>query len=281
MTRRQLASGLAVLAVLGGAAWMAVRLGQRPPPPPPGTATHTLVLPDGRHLLYADGGRRDGPLVLLVHGTPGSWRDFDGLFLRPELTRRARVVALDRLGWGGSAEGGLAPSLSIQAAAVAAILRACSGNRPAVLVGYSLGGVIAPRVAMDFPELVDGLVLVAAPLDPGLEETPWYRTLMRLPPVRWALPARLSRADDEIRSLQDDLRAMLLRWTGLRCPVVVLQGEADALVPAENAAFAARVLPAARVRIERLPGQGHRIPQERPDRVAAAVLRLLYPATSG
>ena len=286
MRGRRLA--LVALAGLGAAAWMvAQRLGAQAPPAlaavfPPGQVpvTHTLALPGGKHLLYADAGRRDGPLVVLIHGAPGTWRDFDGVLLRPELTRRARVVALDRLGWGGSAVGGLAPSQRAQALAVAAVLRALPGNRPAVLVGYSLGGVIAPRVAMDFPGLVDGLVLVGASLDPALEETPWYRTVMRVAPFRWAIPVLYASADAEVEPLQEDLREMLPRWAGLRCPVVVLQGEDDAIAPPGNADFAARVLPAGQVHVEQIAGQGHRIPQERPDRVAAAVLRLLYPPTA-
>ena len=282
--RKWIFRSLAALALLAGAAVVLLHVLVRQWEPPPMEAAfagrpmpvrRTLPLGRGRAIHYAETGAAAGPLVVLIHGTPGRWQDFDAVLTQPELAERALLVAVDRLGWGGSSAGGLAPSLTDQAAAIAAVLRAHGRNRPAILVGHSLGGAVAPRVAMDFPDLVDGLVLVAGSIDPALEKTTWYQALARLPPIRWAIPAPLARSDEELLGFRDELRAMLPRWKDVRCPVVIVQGEDDALVPAANADFAARVLTHAPTTIERLPGQGHLIPWERPDRIVAAVERLL------
>lgn len=220
-------------------------------------------------------GRADGPLVLFVHGTPGAWEDFSFVMAAPALAERARLIAIDRLGWGGSRRNRVEPSLAEQASALAGVLRDAADRRGAIVVGHSLGAAVAARLAMDKPELVRALVLVAGSIDPQLEVETWYQALGRLPFIRPFVPDALVRADDEIRPLRGELEAMLPRWNDLRMPVTVIQGEADALVSPANADFAERMIRNAPLVVERIPGQGHLIPWERPERVVTAVLDYL------
>lgn len=230
---------------------------------------------DGTRIWAGETGNPAGPLVLFVHGTPGGWRDFSYVMADPELATRARLVSADRLGWGGSADSGLVTSLEAQARALRGVLAAHPENLPAIVVGHSLGGPVAARLALDAPELVGALVLVAASIDPELEETTWYQALGRTWLIRPLVPGMLARADDEIRPLRGELEALLPRWAELRMPVFVLHGEDDGLVPLANTDFAARVLTGAALEIERIPGQGHLIPWECPQRIVALVLRAL------
>jgi pimeloyl-ACP methyl ester carboxylesterase len=235
----------------------------------------SFPLADGRVLSGAERGNAAGPLVLLVHGSPGAWRDWSFVLADERLAAAARLVAVDRLGWGGSAAGGLAPELGAQAAALRTVLVSYPDNLPAVVVGHSLGGPVAARLALDAPELVRALVLVAASLDPELEETTWYQALGRTWLVRPLVPDVLVRADQEIRPLRGELEALRPRWSALHPPVFVLQGEADALVPAANADFAARVITHAPLSIRRVPDVGHLIPWERPELVSELLLHVL------
>jgi pimeloyl-ACP methyl ester carboxylesterase len=220
-------------------------------------------------------GASAGPLVLLVHGSPGGWRDWSFVLADEDLNERALLVAVDRPGWGGSAASGLVPALGAQAAALAEVLRAHPANLPAVVVGFSFGGPVAARLALDAPELVRALVLVAASIDPELERTTWYQALGRTWIVRPLVPEALVRADEEIRPLRGELEALLPRWSALRLPVFVLQGEDDALVPAANADFAVRVLAGAPLDVRRVPDLGHLIPWQRPELVRAAIQHVL------
>ncbi len=234
-----------------------------------------VELKGGRELRAHATGAEHCPLVLFVHGSPGRWRDFAFVMTDERLAARAKLVSVDRLGWGGSSAGALAPSMREQAAALAELLRTLAEHRPAVVVGHSLGGPVAARLAMDAPELVDALVLVAPSVDPELETPTWFQEIGRTRLVRVILPDALRRADDEIRPLRAELEEMAPRWVDLRLPIFVQQGLDDALVPAANADFVERVATNATLVVERLPDQGHLIPWERPAELATLILRAL------
>lgn len=240
----------------------------------PRPESRVVALPGGRRLHVEATGPDDGRLVLFVHGTPGSWNDFAHVMADPVLASRARLVSIDRPGWGGSSER-LEPALADQASALAELLKRRASGLPAIVVGFSLGGPIAARLAMDDPRLVAGLVLVSPSIDPELEGTTWYQAIGRWPLVHRLLPDALARADEELRPLAGELRRLLPRWSEITVPVTVLQGDDDALVDPASADFAERVLTRAPVTVERIPDQGHLIPWERPELIATAVLDLL------
>lgn len=101
--------------------------------------------------------RGSGPPVLLVHGQPGSHRDWESLSARLESSHR--VVAPDRPGYG--ATGGAALGLAANADALAGLLDQV-GLSAATVVGHSLGGGVALALAQRHPHRVSGLVLVAS-----------------------------------------------------------------------------------------------------------------------
>ncbi|HEV8297928.1 MAG TPA: alpha/beta fold hydrolase, partial [Acidimicrobiales bacterium] len=98
-----------------------------------------------------------GPRVVLVHGftqTSRCWGPFlDGL------AAENRVVAVDAPGHGGSR------AVAADVAESARLLGETAGE--AIYVGYSMGGRIALRLALDRPELVRALVLIGT--SPGIE----------------------------------------------------------------------------------------------------------------
>ena len=229
----------------------------------------------GRKIYSVEVGPEDGPLVILLHGSPGDWSNFLGLMTDPALTARARLVSVDRPGYGQSVAGGVETSLARQAAVLEPILDGNRSGRPAILVGYSLGGPVAVRAAINYPDKVGGLVLVAASVDPELEKDAWYAKVSRWRIVSWIIPQPFKDADDEIKPLKGELQAMLPRWQEIRVPVTVLQGKDDGLVPPANAEFARRMLTNAPVEIQMIPGVGHAIAWESTAQIRDAILKQL------
>lgn len=113
----------------------------------------------GRTLNCAVGPKTGPPLVLL-HGVMRCWRDFDPLL--PTLIERWHVFAPDHRGHGKSGRGAASYRVADFAAdAVALIDEHVPG--PAVLVGHSLGAMVAAVAAVERPDLVRALILEDPP----------------------------------------------------------------------------------------------------------------------
>lgn len=238
-------------------------------------SSHFVETPEGRmHYVAAGLPLPVSARVLFVHGSPGTWEGWKGYLTDPELRTAARLLAVDRLGFGGSERGKTEPSLAKQAAALAAVLESEPGP-PAIVVGHSLGGPIAARLAMDRPDLVAGLLLIAPSIDPAEEQHHWYNVAGATMVVQWFLAIDWTVSNRELWPLKKELTAMLPLWKTVRCPTVLVQGLADDLVPPGNAAFAERSLSAGNLRVDRYPGENHFILWKRPETVRAPLLELL------
>ena len=115
-----------------------------------------LEVPGGR-LRYLSAG--EGEPVLLVHGLGGAASNW--LALAPLLLPRRRLLVPELPGHGGSSPLPAAPSLNAYADPLASLLEG-EGAAPAAVVGHSLGGAVALRLAIRRPETVCALVLAGA-----------------------------------------------------------------------------------------------------------------------
>ena len=101
------------------------------------------------------------PALLLVHGFTDSSRSFS--LLAPHLAG-GRLVMPDLRGHGGS-QAGRGCSVADFAGDIAGLIRRLRLDRP-VVVGHSLGAMVAIELAARQPELIGGLVLLAGTLKP-------------------------------------------------------------------------------------------------------------------
>ncbi len=126
-------------------------------------AQSAMLIGEGVRLHAVEAGPEDGPLALLLHGFPDCWYGWSRQI--PALVRMGyRVVALDQRGYNQSDKPRdlAAYALDRLTADILAVLRDL-GREKAVVVGHDWGGVVAWRLAMDYPEVVDRLVILNAP----------------------------------------------------------------------------------------------------------------------
>jgi pimeloyl-ACP methyl ester carboxylesterase len=110
------------------------------------------------------------PAILMIHGLAGQLSHYT-YGVAGRLAAHHRVIVVDRPGSGYSTRAAAAPAdLSTQAAALAALVRSL-GLGPAFVVGHSLGGAIALTMALEHPQQVAGLALLA-PLTHILDDVP-------------------------------------------------------------------------------------------------------------
>ena len=109
---------------------------------------------------YELSGPAGGENLVLIHGL-GLNRQVWEAYL-PRLAQRYRVLSYDLYGHGESAAPPEQPSLSSFARQLLGLMDEL-GMRQATLVGFSLGGMINRRLAMDHPERVGALVILNSP----------------------------------------------------------------------------------------------------------------------
>lgn len=234
--------------------------------------------------------------VVLLHGVGLDHTMWERV--APELRSDGhRVHAPDLLGHGAAPDAPEGTTLADLAAPVAALV--AGPARPVQLVGFSLGALVATRVALDHPDRVAGLTLVSGVADRGDDER--AAVARRLETARTDLSATFDaaverwfsdrwRADEpELpRRLRSTLAAnrprsylacyavfaeadaeLWPRLSALTVPVLALTGADDpGSTPRMSAVLAARVREGRAVTV---PAARHLLPLERPDAVVAAV----------
>lgn len=259
----------------------------------------------GARLRWFEGGA--GPAVLLLHGFGGAASNWT--LVAPNLVRGRCVLVPDLPGHGGSAPLPAPPeTLDPFADRVAALLE---GERsPAIVVGHSLGGVVALRLAIRHPHLVRGLLLAGCAgivsttrraerllmltsfLKPGRRVARRRRTVAARPRLRTlafgvvsvadprALPPRAVNGFLAGSALYTDLRSAgdalvrtdpRLDLERVRCPSMVLHGARDFQVPLDDAYEYARRL---RAPLRIVADCGHLVIGERADAVLDAIAAL-------
>jgi len=169
-------------------------------------------------------------------------------------------------------------------------------SEPAVLVGNSLGGHIALRIALTKPERVRGLVLAGSS---GLFERTFERDVQHRPSHEWirrkiaelfADPSRMpedavGHAYQELRK-RGSARALVRlsrsakadhmggRLSAISAPTLLLWGRQDVVTPPHVAEEFAALIPDSR--IEWIDGCGHAPMLEQPEALAGGIRRFLY-----
>ncbi len=149
------------------------------------------VAVEGGRIAYLEDGPGQGAraTVVLLHGASANAYDpMEGVG-RTLARAGYRVIAFDRPGYGNSDRiaGADAASPAFQGRVLGQALDQL-GTGPVILLGHSWSGALALRMALDRPEQVAGLVLVApvaVPFPP--RPLPWWANLALTPPVTWLL----------------------------------------------------------------------------------------------
>ncbi len=271
--------------------------------------SRTLSTPDG-DLHYHDAG--DGPPLVLLHGSgPGvsAWANYGDNM--PAFTDRFRVLAVDLPGFGQSYEPEENPALH-GPKAVLAFLDGLDLDRVAI-VGNSLGGGIAARVAAAHPSRVGRLVTlggVGVPLfsplpsegitrlvdfveDPTRERlVDWMRTMVYDPSVLTEdfVEMRWQAATDPValagirriysREMLAVLRTMMLDNTDaiamlrkIRAPTLITWGRDDRVTPLDGFIAPMRLLPNCELHV--FADCGHWAMIERKDEWESVVMSFL------
>ena len=203
---------------------------------------------EGRSIRYIEVGEEDKPMILFVHGAPGSSKDYIKYLQDTDLVANARLIAVDRPGYGYSGFGKAMTSIEKQAACIAPILDLNKNSKPVLLVGHSYGGPVVARLAMDYPDKANGPMLMLAPgIDPDNERLFWFNKPFNWWGLRWLLPRSMRTANYEKISHSAELQLMKPLWDTLQNRTTFIHGYPDWIVPIENSQFGVKMMANAEV----------------------------------
>ena len=237
-------------------------------------APQTLLV-GNRTMHYISIGAANKPTLVFIHGSPGSWDAFSS-YLKDSLLRiQYRLVSIDRPGFGYS-DFGQAVGLQQESGLISPVLHRLANGKPLYLIGHSLGGPMVIKLAAHNSDLpIGGLVILAGSVSPADEPPERWRNVADLPGIRLLLPGALRPSNHELRLFKQDIIDLRPDFAKVTCPVVIMHGDKDPLVPPPNADYAKKMLVnAPHVTLIWLKGANHFIPWTRYDTIRAVLLRL-------
>lgn len=235
--------------------------------------TLQLDVAGGIELSYLRGGDPGGQRVIFVHGTPGdaggNWYN-----MLKNVPDGFEFIAVDRPGFGFTRPKKQVVELDAQAAALAPLF-VTRGDKKTILAGHSLGGPIVAAAAANYPDDVGGILVLAGALDPDLEDVLFIQHVGNVPPFSWLLNTVLRNSNRELIALEDELRLLQPKLSGIKQPVTIIHGTEDDLVPYANVPFMERTLTGTRkLDVIKIEGMDHFLQWRQQDVVMNAVLEM-------
>jgi len=191
-----------------------------------------------------------GEPLILLHGGVGAIQMFGEVL--PSLAQNRQVVAVDLQAHGRTADIDRPLSFELMAGDIAALIKQL-GIEEADVMGYSLGGGVALRTAIQHPEVVRKLVLVSTPFKRDgwypeilagmgqmgpqvaepMKQTPMYQLYSSIAPKPEDWPVLLTKLGELLRQDYDWSRDV----AAIKAPTLIVVGDADSVRTAHAVEF--------------------------------------------
>ncbi len=235
----------------------------------------------GGHSLQVEIHGAGPPTYVCLHGLADTlevWRALAG-----PLSERGQVVLVNQRAHGGSDAPPGPYRREDLAADVCALLDELRIAR-AVLVGHSLGGIVAMTAALEYPHRVGALLLIGTASQCSREVAGWYEKIAQAAEsegiggldraIFGSDSTRRTEGDAQglahvtraLKSLHDD--PLTPKLPALQCPVLLLVGERDPMGPKASAIIQSQVRDAS---LTVVPKRGHWIHVQQPEAILAAL----------
>jgi pimeloyl-ACP methyl ester carboxylesterase len=272
-------------------------------------STSKFITVDGTRLHFVIKGA--GRPVVLIHGNPGSYQDWTRLF--GPLAAHLKAIAFDRPGHGLSQRPKHGDAtVEVQARLLHDALKQLHVERP-IVVGHSWGGALALVYAINYPEEVAGVVLVAPAIYESRDGVSFLTSIPAMPVIgdaansmltplfgasvvrselkkafspdpvpkkylrsalsEWTAPKKVKWYSVDDALLNDCLKQFSPRYSEISVPVSILAGDSDLIVSEKE--NAARLHQALpKSHLIVLPKTGHQIPFTRSQAVVHEIERV-------
>jgi len=220
-----------------------------------------IIKDDTLSLCIASVGADTLPMLLLIHGAPGSLWGYMNLMDDEDLQKQFHIVSVDRVGYGKSKlkKRRHVTSISMQARALLPVFSLNKSDQKVTVLGRSYGAPIAAKLVSLVPDEVKELIMVSPVIDPEKERFYWFSKWGRNSFIQLFLPGDFNTATAEKYSHSDELKKLLPVWQNLNVPTTVIQGGNDWIADPTNIDFAKKHIKSKRAQYIFLYNAGHMI----------------------
>jgi pimeloyl-ACP methyl ester carboxylesterase len=248
-----------------------------------------------------------GDPLIMIHGLGGSSETWDPFW--KHFSKFYQTILFDLRGSGRSSKPNIDYSIRMMADDVAGLLNAINIQNTHVF-GYSLGGMVAQELALNYPQKVKSLILAVTTCGgpQEIQATDEIQNIQKIKPnpppgismdelmhIMWSRvfsPNYVKKNRDKLIKefmtrkaitpqfsfrKQEQARYMwegsYERLSAIRCPTLVIGGEKDALIPPENSIILAEQIPKAKLKV--LKDAPHLLIIEKEEELAVLMLDFL------
>ena len=214
------------------------------------------------NLHYARIGDSTKPVLLFIHGSPGSWVNAWDYLIDSTWHKDYELISIDRPGFGKS-DYGQAKNLFEQSEIINAFVSKKLSNRKVVLIGHSYGGPLVLQLCIDADSLYDNCIIMAGSVNPAAEKEEWQLNLFSKSFLKWMVPGSFEPGVEELLWLKDDLKSKkyLIGLEKVKTPIIGIYGTDDNMVPYQpNVDFLVNRIDSSQLQLHTIERGTHFIP---------------------
>lgn len=172
------------------------------------------------------------PVLVFVHGSPGSALDFKKYLIDVDLNKKYNIISYDRIGYSDLKTGEILNSVHGEVDVLHEVLKNINPKK-VVLVGYSYGGTIAVASTKNYKKKI----ILAGAVKAELEPIFWALNLYKWKATRPLVPKVLQAATQEKFKHLDELQEFEDIWNVSESSILSIHGKKDRVVPFENSLY--------------------------------------------
>ena len=208
------------------------------------------------------------PVLIFVHGSPGSGMDFKRYLKDTELNKSANLIAYDRVGYGMDINKEVLNDLEQELEVLHQVIPVKDMEK-VILIGYSYGGTIVAAARKNYKTKI----LLAPAIKGDLEPMFWLLNLYKWKSTRSIIPNVFKNAAQEKINHLTELPAYEEKWNTSLSHVKSMHGDKDRIVPFANSLFLQSKFDKDQFELITIPGGNHGLVWNQFDWIKSEILK--------
>jgi len=210
------------------------------------------------------------PILIFVHGSPGSAMDFQRYLRDSMLNARSNIIAYERIGYGPKNHGKTPADMEVELGVLHDLVKEYPEEK-VVLAGYSYGGPVILASDKDYKYKVSMASAVVGEYEPMFIALSFYKWKL----TRWLMPPKVQAAAKEKYAHVEEFSKYKNRWNMSPSKVINIHGDKDWIVPYKNSEFLQQIFEKDKFEMVTIPGGGHELIWSDFELIRAEILKTL------